>query len=227
MPDVSLRCPKCRNVCIFPGDRLFGFCNKCGSRLERDIRNAVTVYDPAQEPDEMVRAARERYDVCTAMTVPTRADHDIESLNYEIERMMDEFMALSEVLKDIATEVQDWPDERKHRVFELCFDFIDRIYLQFEHFLKEYSDFGMYDELKIVRDYYSNELQRLSMSFSSRQRKLREDYWAGREEEYESIQKALREAIEARSRLQFMDFGGKWTLDAEIERLQNLLDDMR
>ena len=101
MPSTMIKCPKCSNMCEFAEGRLFSFCNKCGSRLERDIDNRIMVYERSQEKDEDLLLVNERFEVCTNMTVPTRANFDIESLNYEIERMMDEFMTFCEVLKDI------------------------------------------------------------------------------------------------------------------------------
>ena len=161
------------------------------------------------------------------MTVPTRATHDIESLSYEIERMMDEFMTFNEVMKDIYSELDSMDEDRKHRVCELCFDMSDRIFLQFEQFLKEYSDYGMYDEMRSVRDAFSAKVQKLSAEYASKQRSKLDSYWADRPEEYERLKKALADAVEERARVPFMDFERKWALDAEIKKLQNELNFMR
>ena len=218
---TSIRCPKCNNMCDFNEGRLFGYCNKCGSKLERDVGNNVKVYDKTQESDEELAFAWERFDECASMTVPTRSTHDIESLNYEIERMMDEFMTFTEVMKDIHSMIDSMELARKHRVCELCFDMSDRLFMQFEQFLREYNDFGMYDEMKSVRDSFSADLQRTSSEFASRQREVADSYWADRPEEYKALKDALKKAIDERSRVAFMDFSRKWELDAEIERLQN------
>ena len=221
---VSLRCSKCNNICDFDDGTLFGYCNKCGSKLERDINNKVSVYDKGQETDELVAFAWERFDTCTEMTVPTRANFDIESLNYEIERMMDEFMTFGEVLKDIRSEIDSMDENRAQRVCELCFEMIDRIFMQFDQFLKEYNEFGMYDELKSIRDSYSSLLQKLSSSFIVKQRDAMNSYWADRQDEYKALTEALKVATEERARVAFMDFGRKWELDAEIERLKTELN---
>ena len=220
MVEAVIRCPKCSNMCTFAEGRLFSFCNKCGSRLERDIANRVTVYDVSQESDDMIQFASERFDVCKALIVPTRTTHDIESLNYEIERMMDEFMTFSEVLKDIRSEMDSMDNDRKLRICELCFDMSDRIFMQFEQFLKEYNDFGMYDELKAVRDSFSSELQRLSSDFNNKQKAVADRYWQDRPEEYKALMEALDKANEERAKATFFDFQRKWELDAEIERLK-------
>ena len=215
-----LRCPKCNNMCEFDEGIMFGYCNKCGSKLERDVRNTVTVYDKNAETDEEVAFAWERFDECTRMTVPTRSTYDIESMNYEIERMMDEFMTFGEVLKDIYSSLDFMDDDRRTRVCALCYDMADRIFLQFENFLKEYNDFGMYDELKAIRDAYSARLQKLSFDFIAKQKAIADGYWASRPDEYKALKDALRKAEEERARVAFMDFERKWELDAEIARLQ-------
>ena len=113
MASVSIKCPKCGNICEFAEGRLFGYCNKCGSKLERDIGNKVSVYDKESEQDEELLFAWDRFDTCTALTVPTRSTHDLESLNFEIERMMDEFMTFVEVLKDIRSSMDSMEADRK------------------------------------------------------------------------------------------------------------------
>ena len=218
-----LRCPKCNNMCEFDEGIMFGYCNKCGSKLERDVRNTVTVYDKNAETDEEVAFAWERFDECTRMTVPKREDFDIESMNYEIERMMDEFMTFGEVLKDIYSSLDSMDADRKFRVCALCYDMADRIFLQFEQFLREYNDFGMYDELKAVRDAYSSMLQKLSSEFNAKQKEISDGYWASRPEEFKALKEALRKAEEERARVTFFDFNRKWELDAEIERIQSEL----
>ena len=227
MAPTMIKCPKCDNMCEFAEGRLFGFCNKCGSKLERDIDNKVMIYDRMQEKDEDLILVNERFQVCIDMVVPTRADHDIESLNYEIERMMDEFMTFCEVLKDIYGMLDSMDDTRKHRVCELCFDMSDRIFMQFEQFLREYNDFGMYDELKQVRDAFGNKVQKLAAEFAVVQKDAMARFWADRQDEYEALTKALAQAKEERARVPFMDFERKWALDAEIERLQNELTKAR
>ena len=224
MASVSIKCPKCGNICEFAEGRLFGYCNKCGSKLERDIGNKVSVYDKESEQDEELLFAWDRFDTCTALTVPTRSTHDLESLNFEIERMMDEFMTFVEVLKDIRSSMDSMEADRKHRVCELCSEMVDRIFMQFEQFLREYSDFGMYEEMKSVRDSYSSELQRLSSDFIARQRSAADGYWADKQDEYKALKEALKKATEERARVAFMDFERKWELDAEIARLQNELN---
>ena len=223
MAPTMIKCPKCNNMCEFAEGRLFSFCNKCGSKLERDIDNNIMVYERAQEKDEDLLLVNERYEVCSNMTVPTRANFDIESLNYEIERMMDEFMTFCEVLKDVYGMLDSMDDTKKHRVCELCLDVSDRIFMQFEQFLKEYNDFGMYDDLKKVRDVYSAEVQKMANTFASTQRNTASKYWEDKKDEYEALTKALKEAKEERARVPFMDFERKWALDAEIERLQTEL----
>ena len=218
-----LRCPKCNNMCEFEDGIMFGYCNKCGSRLERDVKNIVTVYDKNAETDEEVAFAWERFDECTSMAVPKREDFDIESMNYEIERMMDEFMTFGEVLKDIYSSLDSMDADRKFRVCALCYDMADRIFLQFEQFLREYNDFGMYDELKAVRDAYSSMLQKLSSEFNAKQKEISDGYWASRPEEFKALKEALRKAEEERARVTFFDFNRKWELDAEIERIQSEL----
>ena len=227
MAPTMIKCPKCDNMCEFAEGRLFGFCNKCGSKLERDIDNKVMIYDRMQEKDEDLILVNERFQVCIDMVVPTRADHDIESLNYEIERMMDEFMTFCEVLKDIYGMLDSMDDTRKHRVCELCFDMSDRIFMQFEQFLREYNDFGMYDELKQVRDAFGSKVQKLAAEFAVVQKDAMARFWADRQDEYEALTKALAQAKEERARVPFMDFERKWALDAEIERLQNELTKAR
>lgn len=227
MAPTMIRCPKCSNMCEFAEGRLFSFCNKCGSKLERNIENKVRIYERSTEPDDDINLAWERFDKCREMEVPTRAGHDIESLNYEIERMMDEFMTFCEVLKDIYGMLDSMDDSRKHRVCEICADMSDRIFMQFEQFLREYNDFGMYDELKKVRDAFTAQVQKLSVSFAATQKDAASKYWDDRKEEYEALTKALKEAKEERARVPFMDFERKWALDAEIERLQNELTKAR
>ena len=95
--------------------------------------------------------------------------------------------------------------------------------MQFKQFLKEYSDFGMYEEMKSVRDSYTSELQRLSSSFTARQRSAADGYWADKQDEYKALKEAFKKATEERARVAFMDFERKWELDAEIARLQNEL----
>ena len=224
MVEAVIRCPKCRNMCQFAEGRLFSFCNKCGSRLERDVGNNVTVFDISQESDELIQFAAERFDTCKALVIPTRSTHDLESLNYEIERMMDEFMTFTEVMKDIRSEMDSMEEDRRLRVCELCFDMTDRIFMQFEQFLKEYSDFGMYDEMKSVRDSFSSELQKLSSGFNSKQKAAADRYWADRPEEYKALKDALDKANEERAKATFFDFQRKWELDAEIERLKSELN---
>ena len=223
MAPTKIRCPKCSNFCEFAEGRLFSFCNKCGSKLERDIDNKVRVYDRSAETDDDINLAWERFDACTGMTIPTRTGRDIESLNYEIERMMDEFITFSEVLKDLYGMLDSMDDARRHRVCEICADMSDRIFMQFEQFLKEYNDFGMYDDLKKVRDVYSAEVQKMANTFASTQRNTASKYWEDKKDEYEALTKALKEAKEERARVPFMDFERKWALDAEIERLQTEL----
>ena len=218
-----LRCPKCNNMCEFDEGTIFGYCNKCGSKLERDVKNTVTVYDKNAETDEEVAFAWERFDECTRMTVPTRDNFDIESMGYEIERMMDEFMTFNEVLKDIYSSLDTMDGDRKFRVCAICYDMADRIFLQFEHFLREYNDFGMYDELKAIRDAYSARLQKLSLDFIAKQKAIADGYWASRPEEFKALKEALRKAEEERARVTFFDFNRKWELDAEIERIQSEL----
>ena len=227
MAPTMIKCPKCSNMCEFAEGRLFSFCNKCGSRVERDIDNRITVYERSQEKDEDLLLVNERFEVCTNMVVPTRANFDIESLNYEIERMMDEFMTFSEVLKDIYGMLDSMDDARKHRVCEICADMSDRIFMQFEQFLKEYNDFGMYDELKQVRDAFNAKVQKLSAEFAVVQRDAMERFWADRKDEYEALTNALKDAKDRRARVPFLDFETKWALDAEIERLQNELTKAR
>ena len=227
MAPTMIKCPKCNNMCEFAEGRLFSFCNKCGSKLERDIDNNIMVYERAQEKDEDLLLVNERYEVCSNMTVPTRANFDIESLNYEIERMMDEFMTFCEVLKDVYGMLDSMDDTKKHRVCELCLDVSDRIFMQFEQFLKEYNDFGMYDELKQVRDAFNAKVQKLSAEFAVVQKDAMEKFWADRKDEYEALTNALKDAKERRARVPFMDFETKWALDAEIERLQNELTKAR
>lgn len=227
MAPTMIKCPKCENMCEFAEGRLFGFCNKCGSKLERDIDNRIMVYERNQEKDEDLLLVNERFEVCTNMVVPTRANFDIESLNYEIERMMDEFMTFCEVLKDIYGMLDSMDDTRKHRVCELCFDMSDRIFMQFEQFLREYNDFGMYDELKQVRDAFGNKVQKLAAEFAVVQKDAMARFWAERQDEYEALTKVLAQAKEERARVPFMDFERKWALDAEIERLQNELTKAR
>ena len=227
MAPTMIKCPKCNNMCEFAEGRLFSFCNKCGSRVERDIDNRITVYERSQEKDEDLLLVNERFEVCTNMVIPTRANFDIESLNYEIERMMDEFMTFCEVLKDIYGMLDSMDDTRKHRVCELCFDMSDRIFMQFEQFLREYNDFGMYDELKQVRDAFGNKVQKLAAEFAVVQKDAMTRFWADRQDEYEALTKALAQAKEERARVPFMDFERKWALDAEIERLQNELTKAR
>lgn len=227
MAVVMVKCPKCGNMCDFNEGGLFGFCNKCGSKLERDIGNDVKVYDQSQESDEEILFAWDRFDTCTKMVVPTRSGHDIESLNYEIERMMDEFMTFTEVMKDIYSELDSMDDTRRHRVSELCFDMTDRIFMQFEQFLKEYSDFGIYDEMKTVRDAFSKQAQKYASEFAAKQRQAIEAYWADKPEEYEALKKALAKAIDERSKVLFFNLEQKWALDSEIERLQNEINRVR
>jgi endogenous inhibitor of DNA gyrase (YacG/DUF329 family) len=227
MAIVTVKCPKCGNMCDFNEGRLFGFCNKCGSKLERGADNVISVYDKNTEKDEAIMFAWDRFDVCTNLTVPTRSTHDIESLGYEIERMMDEFMTFAEVLKDIYSSLDSRDEDDRHRVCELCYDMSDRIFMQFEQFLREYNDFGMYDELKKVRDAFTAQVQKLSVGFAATQRDAASKYWDDRKEEYEALTKALKDAKEERARVPFMDFERKWALDAEIERLQNELTKAR
>jgi hypothetical protein len=96
-----------------------------------------------------------------------------------------------------------------------------------EQFLREYNDFGMYDELKKVRDAFTAQVQKLSVSFAAVQRDAASKYWDDRKEEYEALTKALKDAKEERARVPFMEFERKWALDAEIERLQNELTKAR
>lgn len=220
MAAISVKCPKCGSLCTFQDGRVFSFCNKCGISLERDIKNNVSEYSADSETDENILFASERFDTCTAMTVPTRADHDIESLNYEIERMMDEFMTFAEVEKDILSSIDGMPEESRLRTCEKCSMMADRIFMQFEQFLKEYNDFGMYDELKSVRDAFAKKNQALASAFSAVQSKAASDYWKDRPEELAELKAKLEDAKNRRTKIFFYELEKKWALDNEIEALE-------
>lgn len=224
MAPISVKCPKCGNPSTFQDGKVFSFCNKCGCSLERDLNNNVSVYDKDAETDENILFSRDRCDACAEMKIPTRADHDIESLGYEIERMMDEFMTFAEVEKDILSSIDSMPPENGLRVCEQCFAMVDRIFMQFEQFLKEYNDFGMYDELKAVRDSFQKKLQELSSKFSAEQNKAFNSYWADRQDELAELKAKLEDAKTRRTKIYFYEIEKKWELDNEIAELEHQIN---
>lgn len=223
MAGIILSCPKCSNRCEFEESRLFGFCNKCGSNLERKSDGTVSVYDKTQEKDPYVTMAAERFDVCSKVKIPTRAEYDFESFDSQIELVMDELMSFTETLKDVLSAKDEMEPDTKLRTLGLCYDMNVRLFRQYESFLKEYMDYGMYDEFKNLDSAYSKELQALTANFVSEQRKQTEEYWADKQDEYKRLTEALRDAKNRRSKLAFLDFQNKWDVDAEIEELEKQL----
>lgn len=199
---------------------MFSFCNKCGSGLERDVKNQIRLYDKSEETDENILFTIERFEECVAMKIPTRADHDIEELNFEIERMMDEFMTFTEVEKDIYSSFDSMPEGDRLRVCEQCAAMIDRLFMQFEQFLREYNDFGMYDKMKAVRDAFQKKQQSLASEFTAIQNKALGDYWADRQDELAELKAKLEDAKNRRTKIFFYELEKKWALDNEIEALE-------
>ncbi len=215
-----IKCPKCSNMCEFGDGNIFGFCNKCGSNLERASDGSITVYDKSSEEDPLVQSSWERYDICSGLTPPSRKDHDIESFDSAVEMMMDEIMAFTETQKDILSATSDMPRDRKARVVELCGDMTARLWKRFESFLDDYRDYGMYEELKGVNDTYTAEVQKMSGSVAADRKKKMEERWAEDPEKFKRLSKELADAKQRKGRLAFMNFEGKWAADAEIERIE-------
>lgn len=224
MSPVTVNCPKCRNGCEFQDGRIFGFCNKCGSKLEIDMKGEAHVYDVAQEKDEDVLFVLERYGACSGMSLSGREDADTETMNCEIERMMDRIMTFSEVLKDISASLDSMNEGKRLRLCEICFDLSDRLFMEFEGFLREYSDFGMYEELKGVKEAFSKKHRILSADFAATQKASAEAYWANRSEEHARLKAALDDAMGRKTKIPFYDHKRKRELDNEIAEIQSKLN---
>lgn len=221
---TSYKCPKCENICEFQDGMLFGFCSKCGSSLEIGSDNAVCIYDKESETDENIMFSWERYDTCMALNVPIRGRMDFEAFNFEIERMMDEFMTFAEVEKDIFSSLDSMPEKQRLRTCQLCSKMINNLYQKFESFLNEYSDFGMADEMKALDRAYTEKSQALSRAYAAEQKKNAASYWADRQDEYNELMEALRKAKEKKSKVFFYDLKGNWEVDNEIAEIEAKLN---
>jgi hypothetical protein len=222
----TVKCPKCSNFCDFGDGKLFGFCSKCGSRLERTLQGKVSVYVPDDDSEPLVSSCRERFEVCTKIIPPTRADHDVEGFEAAIEMMMDQLMSFTETQKDILAAVAEFPAERRLRTIELCSDMSFRIEKQFADVLDEYQDNGMQAEFRKVNAEYAAQLQSLSGKLFADQKSRADTYWSKHKEEHDELEKRLNDARSRRAHLPFFDFQGKWACDAEIAEIQEKLNNV-
>ena len=226
MSQLSVKCPKCGNLCTFREGKVFGYCNKCGSNLERDVKNIAKVYDRSSETDENLLMAYDRTETCTSLKVPTRDNFDIEGYDFEVERIMDNLMVFNEVMEDIYNSLNSMDFERKIRVCELCSDMVDRVVKQFDAFVTEFEDYGMKEALTSTSAKYNRLSDELSAEFSRMQSKSMDELWKGREEERAQLVKELNEAKIRKKSIPMYDLRSNWEADNEIAELERKLNGM-
>ncbi len=225
MSQLSLKCPNCqKELCVFSDGKLFAHCNKCGSTIERDLKNNVKVFDKNKEQDENIIFANERTEECASLELPTREKFDIESFDYEVEKIMDNLMTFNEVMKDIFESMKTMDEHQKLRTCELCCSMVDRIFNQYKPFIQEYEDYGMYDELSDTYNSYTTELKKLSSEFSSKMDNAIKEYWSTRQDEYNELQKQLVDAKNRKSRTLMFDLRANWEIDNEIAAIEEKLN---
>ncbi|MFA6710967.1 MAG: hypothetical protein WC067_03465 [Candidatus Methanomethylophilaceae archaeon] len=224
MSSISLKCPKCSRFADFGEGKLFGFCTCCGSKVERSLDGKVSIYDRDSEKDEYVRSLWDRFDVCSRHTIPDRKDYDIASFDSAVEHLLDTLMSFTETQKDIIAGTVDYSPEEKCRTYEICSDLNMRLEKKFNTFLVDNRDSGMYEEFRSIDRMYSERLQKLSNTFEGIRKKSNEEYWSQHAEEYNRLQTELKDAMNKKTKLTFLDFEGKWAADAEINRINALLN---
>lgn len=224
MSQVSVKCPKCGNLCSFQDGKVFGYCNKCGSNIERDTRNSVRTYDKEKETDEALVMAYDRADACTSLKIPTRDDFDIEGFDFEVERIMDNLLVFNEIMTDIYISLDSMDFDRRIRVCETCYNLIDRVWRQFEDFVTEYEDYGVKDILSETLDKYTKCEEQLSSEFSRMQSKAIAEMWKGREDEYADLKKRLDEAKMHKKSIPMFNLSANWEADNEIATLERRLN---
>lgn len=224
MSQVSVKCPKCGNLCSFQDGKVFGYCNKCGSNIERDTRNSVRIYDKEKETDEALVMAYDRADACTALKIPTRDDFDIEGFDFEVERIMDNLLVFNEIMSDIYISLDSMDFDRRIRVCETCSNLMDRVWRQFEGFVTEYEDYGVKDILSETLEKYTKLEDQLSSEFSRMQSKAIEETWKGREDEYAELKRRLDEAKMHKKSIPMFNLSANWEADNEIAALERKLN---
>ncbi len=224
MSQVSVKCPKCGNLCSFQDGKVFGYCNKCGSNIERDTRNSVRTYDKEKETDEALVMAYDRADACTSLKIPTRDDFDIEGFDFEVERIMDNLLVFNEIMSDIYISLGAMEFDRRIRVCETCYNLMDRVWRQFEDFVTEYEDYGVKDILSDTLDKYARLEEQLSSEFSKMQSKAIAEMWKGREDEYADLKKRLDEAKMHKKSIPMFNLSANWEADNEIATLERRLN---
>lgn len=224
MSQVSVKCPNCgKQLCVFHNGKLFAHCNKCGATIERDFKNKVKIFSKDSEEDENISFANEITEECSAMVLPTREKFDIESFDYEVEKIMDKLMAFNEVMKDIFSSLDSMDGHKKLRTCELCTEMVDRIFKQYKPFVMEYEEYGMYEALKETNDNFVSELGRLSSAFDADMDKAVKEYWANRREEFDELQNRLSDAKLRKSRTPMFDLHSNWLIDDEIAAIEEQL----
>lgn len=226
MSQVSVKCPGCGNLCTFRDGKVFGYCNKCGSNLERDTKNTVRIYDRASETDGSLIMAYDRADACSSLKIPTRDSFDVEGFEFEVERIMDNLLVFNEIMTDIYDSLPSMDFDRRIRVCETCFDLIDRIWRQFEDFITEYEDYGVKEILSETLEKYTESENHLSSEFSKMQSKAMEEIWKGREDEYAELKKKLNDAKLRKKSIPMFNLSANWEADNEIADLERRLNNV-
>lgn len=224
MSQVSVKCPKCGNLCSFQDGKVFGYCNKCGSNIERDTKNSVRIYDKEKETDEALVMAYDRADACTSLKIPTRDDFDIEGFDFEVERIMDNLLVFNEIMTDIYISLDSMDFDRRIRVCETCCNLMDRVWRQFEDFVTEYEDYGVKDILSETLEKYTKLEDQLSSEFSKMQSKAIAEMWKGREDEYAELKRRLDEAKMHKKSIPMFNLSANWEADNEIASLERRLN---
>ncbi len=227
MSQVSVKCPGCaKQLCTFQSGKLFTHCNKCGSTVERDLKNNVKIFCFESEEDENIIFANELTEECSAMVLPTREKFDIESFDYEVEKIMDKLMTFNEVMKDIFNSIESMDNHKKLRTCELCAEMTDRIFKQYKPFVQEYEDYGMFNALKETNDGFVSKLNQLSTAFASDSERRFKEYWAERKEQYDELQSKLADAKNRKSKTLFFDLQANWEIDNEIAAIEEQLNNI-
>ena len=227
MSQVSVKCPGCnKQLCTFQSGRLFAHCNKCGSTVERDMKNNVKVFTKEAEEDENIVFADNLTEECSAIVLPTREKFDIESFDFEVEKIMDKLMTFNEVMKDIYSSLDSMDAHRKLRTCELCADMADRIFKQFRPFVQEYEDYGMYGALKETSESFASMLNALSSDFAAETERRFREYWSERQELYGELQDKLSDAKARKSKTLFFDLQANWEIDNEIAAIEEQLNNI-
>ena len=224
MSQVSVKCPKCGNLCTFRDGKVFGYCNKCGSSIERDVVNNVKAYDRSSETDKSIKMTYDRANACAMLKIPTRERFDIEGFNFEVERIMDNLIVFNEIMTDIYDSLPSMDFDRRKRVCEVCCDLIDRVCKQYEDFITEYEDYGVKEILSETSKRYTELENQLSSEFSKVQSKALKELWKGREGEYAELQKKLEEAKMHKKSIPLFNLNANWEADNEISDIERKLN---